>query len=62
MSHEQPGAEDGLSQDIENGVGDDLAIDRHPARTVANGPDAGPVSVSQAFVCRANERAKTGQG
>ena len=42
MRHEQPGAEDGLRQDVQNGVGDDLAIDRHTAGTITNGPDADP--------------------
>jgi hypothetical protein len=39
VGNKEPGAEDGLSEDIENSVGDDLSIDASLARTVGNTPD-----------------------
>jgi hypothetical protein len=39
VGNKEPGAEDGLCEDIENSVGDDLSIDASLARTVGNTPD-----------------------
>lgn len=40
VSDDQPGAEDGLSKDIKDGVGDDLAIDTDATGTVSETPNA----------------------
>lgn len=40
MGEEEPEAEDGLGEDIENGVGNDLSININLAGAVGNTPDA----------------------
>lgn len=40
MSKEEPEAKDWLGKDIEDGIGDDLSVDRDVARAVSNAPDA----------------------
>lgn len=40
MGEEEPGAEDGLGQDVEHGVRDDLLVDVHVAGAVGDAPDA----------------------
>jgi hypothetical protein len=40
MSDQKPEAEDGLGQDIENSVADNLAVDGEDAGTITKGPDA----------------------
>ena len=40
MSEQKPEAEDWLSKDIENGVGDDLGINTNNTSTISNTPDA----------------------
>jgi len=40
MGVDEPGAEDRLGQDIKNGIGDDLSIDRGDSGTVSDTPDA----------------------
>jgi len=40
VSEEEPQAEDGLGEDIEDGVANDLSIDAGDASTVGNTPDA----------------------
>lgn len=40
MSKEEPEAKDGLGEDIEDGVGNDLSIDVDIARPISNTPDA----------------------
>lgn len=47
VRHEQPDAENGLCEDIQDGVGDDLGIDRSPARTVGDTPNADDRLVTQ---------------
>ena len=39
MSDDQPGTEDGLSKNIKDSVGNDLAIDTNLAGTVSEAPD-----------------------
>ena len=39
MGDDEPGAEDGLGKDIQDGVGDDLAIDGEVASSISNTPD-----------------------
>lgn len=45
MSEEKPEAEDGLGQNVEHGIGDDLAIDADVSGSVGNTPDALTMSV-----------------
>jgi hypothetical protein len=40
MSEEKPEAEDWLSKNIENGIGDDLSINTDNTSTISNTPDA----------------------
>lgn len=40
VGEEEPDAEDGLGEDIENSVGNDLGIDRGLARAVGDTPNA----------------------
>lgn len=37
---EEPEAEDWFGEDVENGVGDDFAVDAEDARAVGDAPDA----------------------
>jgi len=37
---QEPGTEDGLGEDVQNSVGDDLAVDREVAGAISNTPDA----------------------
>ena len=39
MSDDQPGTEDGLGKNVEDGVGDDLAVNTNTAGTVSEAPD-----------------------
>ena len=39
VRQQQPGAEDGLGQEVEHGVGDDLAVDACDAGAIGHGPD-----------------------
>jgi hypothetical protein len=39
MGDDEPGAEDGFGKDIQDGVGDGLAIDREVASSISNTPD-----------------------
>lgn len=39
VGDDQPSTEDGLSKDVEDGVGDDLAINTNTAGTVSKAPD-----------------------
>ena len=39
VSDDQPGTEDGLSKNIEDGVGDDLAVNTNAASTISETPD-----------------------
>ena len=39
MGEEKPKSKDGLGEDIEDGVGDDLSIDVDVARSISNAPD-----------------------
>ena len=39
VSDDQPGTEDGLSKNIKDGIGNDLAIDTNLAGTVSEAPD-----------------------
>ena len=39
MSDQEPEAKDRLSQDVENGIGDDLSVNRPFASSVSNTPD-----------------------
>lgn len=41
VGDDQPSTEDGLSKNIEDGVGDDLAINANTAGTVSEAPDTG---------------------
>lgn len=41
VGEEEPGAEDGLGEDVEDGVGDDLLVNVHVAGAVGDAPDAG---------------------
>ena len=45
MCEEKPEAEDWLSQDVKNGVGDNLGIDVDVAGSIGNTPDTGIVSI-----------------
>ena len=45
MCEEKPEAEDWLSQDVKNGVGDNLGVDIDVAGSVGNTPDTGTVSI-----------------
>lgn len=40
MGEQEPGAENGLGEDVEDGVGDDLLVNVHVAGAVGNAPDA----------------------
>lgn len=40
VGEQQPGTEDWLGQNVQDGVGDNLLIDVHLAATVGNTPDA----------------------
>lgn len=40
VGDDQPSTEDGLSKNIEDSVGDDLAVDTNTAGTVSEAPDA----------------------
>jgi len=40
VSEEEPEAEDGLGEDVEDGVRDDLSIDIGNASSIGNTPDA----------------------
>ena len=40
VRHQQPEAEDGLGQNIEDGISDNLAVNRDVSGTVTDGPDA----------------------
>lgn len=40
VREQEPSAEDGLREDIEDGVGDDLLVDVHVAGAVGDTPDA----------------------
>ena len=46
MSKEKPEAEDGLGEDIENGIGDDLRINTDDTSTISNTPDAAKMLAS----------------
>lgn len=63
---QQPGAEDGLGQDVEHGVGDDLGVDRGAAGAVGDAPDALPLvspRIPQTYVISpATEKRKGGRG
>jgi hypothetical protein len=39
VGDDQPGTEDGLSKNIENGVGDDLAVNTDTAGAISEAPD-----------------------
>lgn len=39
VGEEQPEAEDGLGEDVKNGVGENLAVDADVARTIGDTPD-----------------------
>lgn len=39
MSEQEPEAEDGLGEDVEDGVGDDLGVDTNVAGAIGNTPD-----------------------
>jgi hypothetical protein len=39
VGEQQPGTEDGLSKNVKNGVGNDLAVDTNVAGTVSKAPD-----------------------
>jgi hypothetical protein len=39
VGEQQPGAEDGLSKNVKNGVGDDLAVNTNTAGAVGEAPD-----------------------
>jgi hypothetical protein len=54
VGDDQPGTEDGLGKNIEDGVGDDLAIDTNTAGTVSEAPDAAYVSSCSSLVVREN--------
>lgn len=41
VSDDQPCTEDGLSKDVKDGVGNDLAIDPNLAGTISESPDTG---------------------
>jgi hypothetical protein len=41
VGEQQPSTEDGLSKNIKDGVGNDLAIDTNAAGTVSEAPDTG---------------------
>jgi hypothetical protein len=41
VSDQQPGTKDTLGQDIQNSVGNDLAIDTNPAGAIGKTPDTG---------------------
>lgn len=41
VGDDQPSTENGLSKNIEDGVGDDLAINTNTAGTVSEAPDTG---------------------
>ena len=43
MGEQKPEAEDRLSKDVENGVGDDLSIDTGNAATIGDTPDTSEV-------------------
>lgn len=53
MSKEKPEAEDGLGEDIENGIGDDLRINTDDTSTISNTPDA-----ANMLACTKHERKK----
>ena len=40
VSEQEPGTEDRLGKDVEDGIGDDLLIDIHVAGAVSDTPDA----------------------
>ena len=40
VGQEKPEAEDWLGQDVQDGIGDDLSVDRHVAGSISDGPDA----------------------
>ena len=40
VCEQQPGTKDGLGEDVENGVGDDLDVDGDLAGTISDSPDA----------------------
>lgn len=50
VGDEQPQAEDGLGEDVEDGVGDDLAVDTDGAGAVSKAPDTGAVSMLSRWV------------
>jgi hypothetical protein len=54
VGDDQPGTEDRLGKNIEDGVGDDLAIDTNTAGTVSEAPDAAYVSSCSSLVVREN--------
>ena len=41
MGEEEPGTEDGLSEDVKDGVGDDLLVNGGGAGAVSDTPDTG---------------------
>ena len=41
MGEEEPEAEDGLGENVKNGIGNDLGVDINLARAVGDTPDAG---------------------
>ena len=44
MSEEEPEAEDGFGENVEDGIGDDLSIDIDFAGSVGDTPDAAQVT------------------
>lgn len=49
VGEEEPGTEDGLGEDVKDGVGDDLLVNIHVAGAVGNTPDTkGPLAVERA--------------
>lgn len=46
VGEQQPGTEDGLGKNVENGVGNDLTIDTNTASTVGEAPDTDNVSLA----------------
>lgn len=47
VGEQEPCTEDGLGQDVEDGVGDDLLVNVKVAGSVSNAPDAAELSVSK---------------
>lgn len=41
VGEEEPGTEDGLGEDVKDGVGDDLLVNVHVAGAIGDTPDAG---------------------